>query len=91
MPAPNGLDHVSTTKSNGTRSIAPHPFHKLRACPELAEGAGSCKERKEGAPSVGTLHAEIVKGGATCRRSGSPAQPTKVQSSIANLLTRRNS
>ena len=55
MPAPNGLDHVSTTKSNGTRSIAAHPFHKLRA--------GSCKERKDGAPSVGTLHAEIVKGG----------------------------
>jgi hypothetical protein len=45
MPAPSGFDHVSTTKSNSTFSIAAHAFDKLRA--------GSCKERKDGAPSVG--------------------------------------
>jgi hypothetical protein len=33
MPAPSGFDHVSTTKSNGTRSIAAHPFDNLRAGP----------------------------------------------------------
>src|ERR1035437_10765805 len=47
MPAPSGFDHASTTKSNSTRSIATHP----------------CKKRKEGAPSVGMVHATIVKGG----------------------------
>ena len=47
MPAPSGFDHVSTTKSNSTRSIATHP----------------CKKRKDGAPSVGMVHAKIVKGG----------------------------
>ena len=36
-------------------SIAAHPFGKLRA--------GSCKKRKDGAPSVGMLHIEIVTGG----------------------------
>jgi hypothetical protein len=41
MPAPGGFDHVPTTKSNGTRSIAAHP----------------CKKRKDGAPSVGTVDA----------------------------------
>jgi hypothetical protein len=45
MPAPSGFDHVSTTKSNSTRSIAAHP----------------CK-KKDGAPSVGMVHAKIVKG-----------------------------
>jgi len=29
MPAPSGFDHVSTTKSNSTRSIAAHPSDKL--------------------------------------------------------------
>jgi hypothetical protein len=47
MPAPSGFDHVSTTKSNSTRSIAAHP----------------CKQRKDGAPSVRMVHAKIVKGG----------------------------
>ena len=47
MPAPSGFDHVSTTKSNSTRSIAAHP----------------CKKRKDGAPSVGMVHTKIVKGG----------------------------
>ena len=46
MPAPIGFDQVSTTKSNRTRSIAAHP----------------CKKRKDGAPSVGMVHAKIVKG-----------------------------
>jgi hypothetical protein len=47
MPAASRSDHVSTTKSNSTRSIAAHP----------------CKKRKDGAPSVGMVHAKIVKGG----------------------------
>jgi hypothetical protein len=47
MPAPSGSDHVSTRKSNSTRSIAAHP----------------CKKRKDGAPSVGMVRAKIVKGG----------------------------
>ena len=47
MPAPTGFDHVSTTKSSSTRSIAAHPR----------------KKRKDGAPSVGMTHAKIVKGG----------------------------
>ena len=47
MPAPSGFDHVSTTKSNGTRSIASHP----------------CKKRKDGAPSVEMVHTQIVKDG----------------------------
>src|SRR5204862_7059834 len=47
MPAPSGFDHVSTTKSNSTRSIAAHP----------------CKKRKDWAPSVEMVHAKIVKGG----------------------------
>jgi hypothetical protein len=55
MPASSGSDRVSTTKSNSTRSIAAHPFDKLRA--------GSCKQRKDGAPSVGMVYAKIVKGG----------------------------
>ena len=55
MPAPSGFDHVSTTKSNSTHSIAAHPFDKLRA--------GSCRKGKDGAPSVGMVHAKIVKGG----------------------------
>jgi hypothetical protein len=54
MPAPSGFDRVSTTKSNSTRSIAAHPFDKLRA--------GSCKERKDGKPTVGMVHAKVVKG-----------------------------
>jgi hypothetical protein len=55
MPPPGGFDHVSEPKSNSTRSIAAHPFGKLRA--------GSCRKRKDGAPSMGTVHAKIVKGG----------------------------
>ena len=55
MPVPSGFDHTPTTKSNSTRSIATHPFDKLRA--------GSCKKRKDGAPSVGMVLATIVKGG----------------------------
>jgi len=55
MPAPSGFDHVSTTKSNSTRSVAAHPFDKLRA--------GSCQKRKDGAPSVGMVRAKIVEGG----------------------------
>jgi hypothetical protein len=47
MPAPSGFHHVPTTKSNSTRSIAAHP----------------CEKRKDGAPSVGMVHAKIVKGG----------------------------
>src|ERR1051326_7373919 len=47
MPAPSRFDHLSATKSNSTRSIATHP----------------CKERKDGAPSVGMVHAKIVEGG----------------------------
>jgi hypothetical protein len=38
-----------STKTNSTRSIAAHP----------------CKKRKDGAPSVGMVHAKIVKGGPT--------------------------
>jgi hypothetical protein len=30
MPAPSGFDHVSTTKSNSTRSIAAHPWKELK-------------------------------------------------------------
>jgi hypothetical protein len=41
------FDRVSTTKSNRTRSNAAHP----------------CKERKDGAPSAGMVHAKIVRGG----------------------------
>jgi len=51
MPAPSGFDHVSTTKSNSTRSIAAHP----------------CKQRKDGAPSVGMVHAKIVEGGPSAK------------------------
>jgi len=47
VPVPSGFDLVSTTKSNSERSIATHPFGKLRA--------GSCKKRKDGAPSVGMV------------------------------------
>jgi hypothetical protein len=47
MTAPSRFDHVPTTKSNSTRSIAAHP----------------CEKRKDGAPSVGTVHEKIVKGG----------------------------
>ena len=47
MLAPRGFDHVSETKSNSTSSIAAHP----------------CKKRKDGAPSVGMVHAKIAKGG----------------------------
>jgi hypothetical protein len=43
MPVPSGFDHAPTTKSNSTCSIAAHP----------------CKERKDGAPSVGMVHAKI--------------------------------
>ena len=46
MQAPSGVDHVSTAKSNSACSIAAHP----------------CKKRKDGAPSVGTVHAKIAKG-----------------------------
>jgi hypothetical protein len=53
MPAPSGFDQVSTTKSDSTSSIAAHPFDELRA--------GSCRKRKDGAPSVGTAHAEASK------------------------------
>jgi hypothetical protein len=55
MSAPSGFDHVPTTKLNGIRSIAAHPFDELRA--------GSYKKRKDGAPSVGMVHAKIVTGG----------------------------
>jgi hypothetical protein len=51
MPAPNGFDHVSTTKSNSTRSIASHP----------------CKKRKDGAPSVEMVHTQIAKDGPPAR------------------------
>jgi len=47
MPAPSRFDHVSTRRSNSTRSTAAHP----------------CKERKDGAPSVGLVHAKGVKDG----------------------------
>ena len=47
MPALSGFDDVSTAKSNRTGSIATH----------------TCKERKDGAPSVGMVDAKIVKGG----------------------------
>jgi len=47
MLARSGFDHVPTTKSNSTCSIAAHP----------------CKKRKDGAPSVGMVHPKIVKGG----------------------------
>ncbi len=59
IQAPSGFDHVSTTKSNSTRSIAAHP----------------CKERKDGAPSVGMMHAKIVNGGppAPCGLGGRAA------------------
>jgi len=53
MPAPSGFDHVSTTESNSTRNIAAQPFARLRA--------GSCKQRKDGTPSVGMAQAKIVK------------------------------
>ena len=56
MPAPSGFDHVSTAKSNSTRSNAPHPFDKLRA--------GSCKKRKDGAPSVGMMQCKDGAAGA---------------------------
>jgi hypothetical protein len=56
-PAPSGFDQVSTAKSSSTRSIAAHPFDKLRA--------GSCKTRKDGAPSVGMAHAKIIERWAT--------------------------
>jgi hypothetical protein len=46
-----GFDHVSTTKSNSTRSVAAHPFGRLRA--------GPCKKRKDGAPSMGMVHAKL--------------------------------
>jgi hypothetical protein len=55
MPPPSGFDHASTTKSNSTRSIAVHP----------------CKKCKDGAPSVGTLHAKERPPGAT-RSTGLP-------------------
>jgi hypothetical protein len=42
-----GLIMFPTTKSNSGRSIATHP----------------CKKRKGGAPSVGMVHAKMVKGG----------------------------
>jgi hypothetical protein len=48
MRAPSGFGHAPATKSNSTRSIAAHPFGKLRA--------GSCEKRKDGAPSVGMVH-----------------------------------
>jgi hypothetical protein len=38
---PRGFDYAGHNKSNGTRSIAAHPFDKLRA--------GSCKKRRTGA------------------------------------------
>jgi hypothetical protein len=54
--------HVSRTLQRGLRSdksrvgsIAAHPFDKLRA--------GSCKKRKDGAPSVGMVHKKILKHG----------------------------
>jgi len=55
MLARSGFGHVSTTKSNSARSVATHPFDKLRA--------GSCRKRKDGAPSVGIVHAKIVRCG----------------------------
>jgi hypothetical protein len=47
MLAPSGFDHVSTTKSNTTRSIAAHP----------------CKKRRDGADQVEWCTPKIVKGG----------------------------
>jgi len=47
MPVPSGFDRVPTAKSNSARGIAAHP----------------CKKRKDGAPSVGTVHAKIANGG----------------------------
>jgi hypothetical protein len=53
MPAATASDHLSAT-IDSTRSIAP-PFGKLRA--------GSCTKRRDAAPSVGMMHARIVKVG----------------------------
>ncbi len=47
MPVVSRGGYVSTTKPNSARSIATHP----------------CKKRKDGAPSVGIVHAKTVKGG----------------------------
>ena len=58
---PCGFDHVSTTKSNSTRSIDAHPFDKL--------STGSCKKRKGGALSVGMVHARVVKGGTPVQKT----------------------
>ena len=33
MPAPSGFDHVSTTKSNSTRSIAARPCKERKGAP----------------------------------------------------------
>jgi hypothetical protein len=44
MPARGGFDHISKAKSNGTRSISAFP----------------CKKSKNGAPSVGMVHARIA-------------------------------
>jgi len=78
MPAPSGFDHVSTTKSNSTRSIATHPFDKLRA--GLAKNARMrqprwewCKQRslKVGHPpatwrSRGHVSLSVHSAGAFC-------------------------
>jgi hypothetical protein len=42
-------------KSHSARTIAAHPFDKLRA--------GSCKKRKDGAPSFGMAYTDIHEGG----------------------------
>jgi hypothetical protein len=38
MPAPSGFDHVSTTKSNSTRSIATHPCKKTQGNHRIPSG-----------------------------------------------------
>jgi hypothetical protein len=53
MPAPSRFDHVSTAESDGARSIAAHPFDRLRA--------GSCKRRKDGARSARMERMKIAK------------------------------
>jgi len=60
--------------------IAAHPFDKLRA--------GSCKKRKDGAPSVEMVQASIIKDGpparksVSCRSASSEAAPSSSPRSL---------
>jgi hypothetical protein len=45
MPAPSGFDHVSTTKSNSTRSITAHPFDGLREARKIRFGSAIGADR----------------------------------------------